>query len=221
VSLALQDVSIRLAGRVLVPPLRLTVGPGEVVAVMGPSGCGKSSLLSWLAGLDIAPLAGSGRVLVDGADLTDAPTEQRRIGLLFQDDLLYPHWTLRQNLLFALPPGPRAEREAAVERALAAAELPGLGARRPHALSGGQRARVSLMRALLARPRALLLDEPFSKLDAALRARMREHTWQAVRDAGVPALLVTHDAADVPPGAPVLALGQGMGQGQGQEAGHA
>lgn len=206
-SLVLESVSIHLAGRALVPPLDLAIAAGEVVAVMGPSGGGKSSLLSWLVGLDIHPLTGAGRVRVAGEDVTSWPTERRRIGLLFQDDLLYPHWTLRQNLLFALPQGRRADREMAVEQALAAAELSGLGARRPQALSGGQRARVSLMRALLAQPRALLLDEPFSRLDSGLRARMREHTWQALRQAGVPAVLVTHDPADVPPGARVVRLG--------------
>ncbi len=205
-SLTLHDVTIRLGGQVLVPPLRVEVAPGEVVAVMGPSGSGKSSLLSWLAGLDIAPLCGEGQVRVDGVEVSGWPTERRRVGLLFQDDLLYPHWTLRQNLLFALPKGPRAVREAAVTQALQAAELPGLGERRPHELSGGQRSRVSLMRALLAQPRALLLDEPFSKLDAALRVRMREHTWRTLASAQVPALLVTHDDADVPPGARTVRL---------------
>lgn len=209
-SLGLRAVSLRLGGRTLLPPLNTDVPAGQVLAVMGPSGSGKSTLLAWLAGLPIAPLEAEGTVLLDGEDVTGVPTERRRIGLLFQDDLLYPHWTLRQNLLFALPAGARAERESAVQAALAAAELPGLGARRPHELSGGQRARVSLMRALLARPRALLLDEPFARLDVALRDRMREHTWQALRAAGVPALLVTHDAADVPPGAPVLHLGRGL-----------
>lgn len=206
-SLVLQEVSIHLGSRVLVPPLSATVPGGAVLALMGPSGCGKSTLLAWLAGLPIAPLEGRGAVVVDGQDVSAWPTERRRIGLLFQDDLLYPHWTLRQNLLFAVPPGPKATREAAVARALDAAELPGLGARRPQELSGGQRARVSLMRALLAQPRALLLDEPFSRLDAELRARMRAHTWQALQQAGVPALLVTHDAADVPTGAPLVRIG--------------
>ncbi len=206
-SLRLSEVTLHLGGRTLLPPLTAEVAAGEVLAVMGPSGSGKSTLLAWLAGLPIAPLEAGGSVWLGGEDVTTLATEQRRIGLLFQDDLLFPHWTLRQNLLFALPAGPRAAREAAVAGALAAAELPGLGERRPHQLSGGQRARVSLMRALLAQPRALLLDEPFSRLDAALRGRMREHTWQALRAAGVPALLVTHDAADVPPGARVLRLG--------------
>jgi putative thiamine transport system ATP-binding protein len=205
-SLTLDAVCITLQGRVLVPPTTATVEPGAVLAVMGPSGSGKSSLLAWLAGLLEPPLQGEGRVRLAGREVTALPTEQRRIGLLFQDDLLFPHWTVLQNLLFALPPGPRAARLAAAHAALAEAELPGLGERRPHQLSGGQRARVSLLRALLAEPQALLLDEPFSKLDAALRERMRGFTWQALRRRGVPALLVTHDPQDLPPGAAVLQL---------------
>lgn len=206
-SLELHDVNIALGDRRLVGPLTATVGPGEVLVVMGPSGSGKSSLLAWLAGWLEPPLRGQGGVRLEGLDTTALPAERRRIGLLFQDDLLFPHWTVRQNLLFALPPGPRAAREAAVERALADAELPGLGARRPHELSGGQRARVALLRALGAEPRALLLDEPFSRLDAALRERMRAFTWQTLRARAVPAVLVTHDPQDLPPGAAVVRLG--------------
>ena len=113
---------------------------------------------------------------------------------------------MRDNLLFALPAGPRAGRLAAAEAAIAEAELPGLGGRRPSELSGGQRARVSLLRALLARPQALLLDEPFSRLDAALRQRMRDFTWRELRQRAVPAVLVTHDRADAPAGAAVVEL---------------
>jgi putative thiamine transport system ATP-binding protein len=205
-TLVLDAVQIRLHGRVLLGPLSASVAPGQVLAVMGPSGSGKSSLLAWCAGLLAPPLQAEGRLLLADQDVTALPTEQRHIGLLFQDDLLFPHWTVLQNLLFALPAGPRAQRVAAAEAALVEAELAGLGARRPDQLSGGQRARVSLQRALLARPRALLLDEPFSKLDAALRERMRAFTWQALTQRGVPALLVTHDVQDVPPGAAVVHL---------------
>jgi putative thiamine transport system ATP-binding protein len=206
VSLELLDVSVKLNGRMLVPPLSATVAPGEVLAVMGPSGSGKSSLLAHLCGLLQPPLVGSGAIRLDDRDIAALPTEHRRLGLLFQDDLLYPHWTVRENLLFALPPRPAAEREAAVAQALADAEVPGLAGARPGTLSGGQRARVALMRALLAEPRALLLDEPFSKLDAALRQRMRDVTWQTLRERGVPALLVTHDPQDLPPGAAIVEL---------------
>jgi putative thiamine transport system ATP-binding protein len=209
-TLVLDAVQIRLYdhlhGRVLLGPLSASVAPGQVLAVMGSSGSGKSSLLAWCAGLLQPPLQAEGRLLLDGQDVSALPTEQRHIGLLFQDDLLFPHWTVLQNLLFALPPGPRAQRVAAAEAALLEAELAGLGGRRPDELSGGQRARVSLQRALLARPRALLLDEPFSKLDAALRERMRNFTWHALAQRGVPALLVTHDVQDVPHGAAVVHL---------------
>ncbi|MDH4050188.1 MAG: ATP-binding cassette domain-containing protein [Rubrivivax sp.] len=205
-SLALHSVTIALHDRVLVPPLSATVADGEVLVVMGASGSGKSSLLSYLAGLLVPPLQGAGRVLLGGRDITPLPVEQRRVGLLFQDDLLFPHLSVRDNLLFALPAGRRADRLAAAEAAIAEAELPGLGDRRPSQLSGGQRARVSLLRALLADPQALLLDEPFSKLDTALRERMREFTWRELRQRAVPAVLVTHDRDDAPAGATVVEL---------------
>jgi putative thiamine transport system ATP-binding protein len=205
-SLDLHDVSIRLREQVLVPPLTASVAPGEVLVVMGASGAGKSALLAYLAGLLTPPLHGQGRVTLDGRDIGALPVEQRRVGLLFQDDLLFPHLSVRDNLLFALPAGRRAERLAAAEAAIEEAELPGLGDRRPSQLSGGQRARVSLLRALLAGPQALLLDEPFSKLDMALRERMRDFTWRELRQRAVPAVLVTHDRQDAPEGAMVVEL---------------
>ena len=150
--------------------------------------------------------AASGALRLDGADLTALPIQQRRIGLLFQDDLLFPHMSVRDNLLFALPAGERAQRTAAADAALSEAGLAGFGDRLPPGLSGGQRSRVSLLRALLAQPHALLLDEPFSKLDTALRAQMREFTFRTLRERRVPVVLVTHDAADIPPGAQVVRL---------------
>jgi putative thiamine transport system ATP-binding protein len=205
-SLDLVDIGIHLHGRVLVPSLRARVDAGRVLAVMGESGAGKSSLLAWIAGLLEPPFEASGRIVLDGEDVTDCPTERRRIGLLFQDDLLFPHMSVLDNLLFALPAGLRAPRVDRARDALARAGLAGLGARRPAQLSGGQRARVSLLRALLAEPRALLLDEPFSRLDAARRAQMREFVWAELAANAVPAVLVTHDRADVPPGAQLVEL---------------
>ncbi|OSZ73443.1 ATP-binding cassette domain-containing protein [Hydrogenophaga sp. IBVHS1] len=184
--------------RTLVEGLMLDVAPGKVLTLMGPSGCGKSSVLAAIAGtLDTQALRFEGRVQLDGRDIGALPTSQRGVGLLFQDDLLFAHMTVGENLLFAVPPGPKAERHAEVERALSEAGLAGYGARDPATLSGGQRARVALMRALLARPRALLLDEPFSRLDAALREQFRAFVFDHLRDMGIPAVLVTHDAADV------------------------
>jgi len=205
-ALELIDVNIGVAGRALVRGLSARVEPGEVLALMGPSGSGKSSLLAWIAGTLEPPFDARGGLRLDGRDIGHEPVQRRRIGLLFQDDLLFPHMTVRENLLFALPAGERAAREAAVESALAEAGLAGYGPRRPASLSGGQRARVSLLRCLLAQPRALLLDEPFSRLDTSLREQIRTFTFATLRARGVPTVLVTHDAADVPPGAACVQL---------------
>jgi putative thiamine transport system ATP-binding protein len=205
-ALELKDVSIAVQGRTLLRRLNARIGPGEVLAVMGASGSGKSSLLAWIAGTLEGPFAVSGEVRLDGRHLTPLPVRERRVGLLFQDDLLFPHMSVRDNLLFALPAGARTQRIAAADAALSEAGLEGFGPRLPSSLSGGQRSRVSLLRALLAQPQALLLDEPFSKLDAALRAQMREFTFSTLRHRGVPTVLVTHDEADVPPGAPRVSL---------------
>jgi putative thiamine transport system ATP-binding protein len=205
-ALELHKVTIGVAGRALLRDLSARVAPGDVLAVMGASGSGKSSLLAWIAGTLEAPFEASGELRLDGAKLAGTPIQQRRIGLLFQDDLLFPHMSVRDNLLFALPAGDRARRSAATEIALKEAGLEGFGDRLPSSLSGGQRSRVSLLRALLAEPRALLLDEPFSKLDTALRAQMREFTFNTLRERRVPVVLVTHDEADIPPGAHVVRL---------------
>ncbi len=207
-ALELVDLALSLPQRPLIAGLQARVEPGEVLTLMGESGCGKSSLLAYLAGSLQPPLHATGAVRLDGREIGALPIEQRRIGLLFQDDLLFPHMTVQQNLLFATPPGSRASRQARTEAALAEAGLAGFGDRLPHTLSGGQRARVSLLRALLAEPRAVLLDEPFSRLDAALRAQMREFVWQRLKSAQVCAVLVTHDVADVPPGGKLIDLGR-------------
>jgi putative thiamine transport system ATP-binding protein len=205
-ALELHKITISVGGRALLRDLGARIAPGDVLAVMGASGSGKSSLLAWIAGTLGAPFEASGELRLDGANLAATPIQQRRIGLLFQDDLLFPHMSVRDNLLFALPAGDRAQRVAAADAALADAGLAGFGERLPSSLSGGQRSRVSLLRALLAQPRALLLDEPFSKLDSALRAQMREFTFNTLRERRVPVVLVTHDAADIPPGAQVVNL---------------
>jgi putative thiamine transport system ATP-binding protein len=208
--LEVEAAAIDLAGRRLLGPISLSVPGGEVVTVMGPSGSGKSSLLAFLTGTLPPSFTAHGRVLVDGVDVTAEPPEARRIGILFQDDLLFPHLSVADNLAFGLPPGlGRHQRRQRVEAALTEAELDGLGARDPATLSGGQRARVALMRTLLAEPRALLLDEPFSKLDAALRGRLRRFVFGHARARGLPILLVTHDPEDAQAaGGPILELGR-------------
>ena len=185
------------------------VAPGEVVTVMGPSGCGKSSLLSWLCGTLEPAFEACGRILLDGVEVQGTPPERRRIGILFQDDLLFPHLSVGENLAFALPSSVqgRRERRTRVEAALREADLAGFARRDPATLSGGQRARVALMRTLLAEPRALLLDEPFGKLDSQLRQRVRRFVLDHARESGLPSLLVTHDPADADAaGGPVIGL---------------
>ena len=164
---------------------------------MGPSGCGKSSLLAAIAGLPLSGLHANIEVSLQGQRVDQLPTSQRHIGLLFQDDLLFAHMSVRQNLLFAVPPGTAAEREAQADAALKEMGFQSMADRSPLTLSGGQRARVSLMRTLLAKPQALLLDEPFSKLDVALREQFRQFVFEHVRRLQLPTLLVTHDAADI------------------------
>jgi putative thiamine transport system ATP-binding protein len=197
VTLEVQLRELRVAGRTLLRDLRLVVPGGSVHTLMGDSGCGKSSLLAALCGTAAPQVAFDGEIRLQGRRVEQLPPRQRSIAILFQDDLLFAHMTVRENLLFAVPPGPRSAREAAVAQALQDLELPALADADPATLSGGQRSRVALMRALLARPAAVLLDEPFARLDAGLRQRMREFTFGTIAARGIAALLVTHDAADV------------------------
>ncbi|MFQ2124697.1 ATP-binding cassette domain-containing protein [Aeromonas jandaei] len=180
----------------------LQVAPGEVLTLMGPSGCGKSSLLAALAGV----LPASGPIRLEGdatlgeRRLTHLPPQARHIGMLFQDDLLFDHLTVAENLMFGMPAsvkGHRARREKAVAT-LAQVDLTSQADKLPGALSGGQKARVSLLRALLAEPEALLLDEPFSRLDKPLRAAFRELVFAQIKALAIPAILVTHDEEDAP-----------------------
>lgn len=208
-ALSLEKVSISIAGHPLVAPFSLTVAKGEIVTLMGASGSGKSTLLSFIAGDLELPFTASGSVCLDGVPLDGLPPEKRRIGRLFQDDLLFPHLTVAENLLFGVPRGPRPDRQEKVEAALAEAELAGFDDRPPNTLSGGQRARVSLMRALLAEPHAMLLDEPFDGLDAALRQTMRDFVFEHIAARRIPCLMVTHDMADVPANGRLLLLKNG------------
>lgn len=175
--------------------LDITIAPGEALTLMGPSGIGKSTILAAITGTLDPAFTLTGRILLNGRDVTHLPTEERHIGILFQDELLFPHLSVGGNLAFGLPAGikNRAER---IETALSEVQLDGFATRDPATLSGGQKARVALMRMLLSAPKALLLDEPFSRLDAALRAQTRDLVFAMARDRGLPTLLVTHDAED-------------------------
>lgn len=204
--LKLEGLTITLDDRRLVA-LTLTIRGGEVATIMGASGAGKSTALAAITGTLPKNFSRTGLIFLNNLDISDIPTRSRGVGLLFQDPVLFPHLSVGGNLAFALPATvkTRAARRDRVEAALASAGLAGLADRDPATLSGGQKARVALLRTLLAEPKALLLDEPFSRLDADLRAQIRAFTFDRARAAGIPTLLVTHDVEDArAAGGPVL-----------------
>lgn len=177
--------------------VEIDVAAGEVLAVMGPSGAGKTTLLDALAGLTRMT---AGRIVLDGRVLADerthTPPPLRGVGLLGQEALLFPHMTAAENIAFAVRSAGRERREARedAESWMGRIGLADLGGRRVHQLSGGQRQRVALARALAARPRLLLLDEPFSSLDVEAAAQLREVVREQLR--GTTAIVVSHSAAD-------------------------
>lgn len=204
--LRLEKIRIALADRALLA-VDATIAPGEALTVMGPSGSGKSTLLAYMAGFLDPAFSASGGVWLGERNLLNLPAEKRGIGLLFQDPLLFPHLSVGGNLRFGLPPDV-TDKSRQVAQALAQVGLAGFENRDPATLSGGQQSRVALMRLLLSKPQAVLLDEPFSKLDTALRQEMRTLVFSQLREAGLPALLVTHDHADAnATGGQVIELG--------------
>ncbi|MCP3441232.1 ABC transporter ATP-binding protein [Bradyrhizobium sp. CCGUVB14] len=175
-----------------VDDVSLDIRRGELVCLLGPSGCGKTTTLRMLAGF-IAPTGGE--ILIDGQDVTRLPAYRRDIGIVFQNYALFPHMTVAKNVEYGLINiGMRkAERLARVQEILRRVELQHLADRYPRALSGGQQQRVALGRALALQPKVLLLDEPFSNLDAQLRVRLREDLHDLIRSLNMTTLFVTHD----------------------------
>lgn len=206
-SLDLHIDELRIGSHTLVRGLRLQVPPGAIHTVMGPSGSGKSSLLGAVVGTLAPDMVFRGSVHLQGRRIDTLPCEQRAVGILFQDDLLFAHMNVFENLLFGVPAGPAQDRRQLVLQGLRDLEMEAFATADPATLSGGQRARVALMRALLAQPRALLLDEPFSKLDADLRVRVRDFVFTLVRKRSIPVLMVSHDAQDIADPAHVTRLG--------------
>jgi len=201
-TLRLDGYEVRL-GEAPLAALHGAVAPGEVLSVMGPSGAGKSSLLLGIAGLLAPPFRVLGRVFLGGEEITHLAAERRGTGLMFQDALLFPHMSVLGNVMFAVPRRGadgrrrgRAARRAAALGHLARVEMEALADRDPATLSGGQRSRVALARTLAGEPRALLLDEPFSALDQALRAQTRAIVFALAREDGLPVVMVSHDPAD-------------------------
>ncbi|MUK42933.1 ATP-binding cassette domain-containing protein [Aliivibrio fischeri] len=204
--LYLENLAIhKTGGEALFTSLNMRVKKGEILTLMGPSGCGKSTLLDVIAGHLSDEFSYSGNLTLDSADLTKLPAHKRNVGILFQDDLLFPHLTVWENLAFALPNAIKGnDRKTQAMQALEHISLTKLANSFPAQISGGQRARISLTRMLLAKPKVALLDEPFSKLDKDLRIKFRDWVVEQLKEANIPALMVTHDKEDVPQGSRVL-----------------
>jgi iron(III) transport system ATP-binding protein len=193
--LCMEDISHDFGSLRAVDRVSLDVQPGEVVCLLGPSGCGKSTLLRIAASLEELQ---QGRVFINGEDMRApsgrlVPPERRNVGLMFQDSALFPHLSVLDNVTFGLDKLPARQRR---ERAMELLDTLGMGdcaERYPHMLSGGQQQRVALARALAPGPGLMLLDEPFSALDARLRDRIRDDTLHLLKKAGAGTLLVTHD----------------------------
>ncbi len=193
--LSFQGLTKRYGNALALDDLSLGIERGECLVLLGPSGCGKTTILNLVAGF-LAP--DSGRIMLDGMDITAQPPHQRDMGMVFQDYALFPHMTLRDNVAFGLRMRgvPRPERHARSEAALDAVGLAGFDGRWPGQLSGGQRQRVALARALVIRPRLLLFDEPLSNLDALLRDQLRTDIRCVLDSAGITAIFVTHDQSE-------------------------
>ena len=196
-SLRLTGIRHAYGGREVIRGVDLHVRPGEILCLLGPSGDGKTTLLRLVAGLE--PLQ-AGRIELGGVAVAEpgreVPPEQRHVGFVFQDYALFPHLTVAENVAFGLNRVARGERSWAVTEALARVGLETSARAYPHMLSGGQQQRVALARALAPRPQVVLLDEAFASLDARLREQVRDDTLHVLQAAGIPAVIVTHDAEE-------------------------
>ncbi len=221
-SLQIKNLTINRSNQPFIGPFELQVEEGEILTIMGPSGCGKSTLLNAIAGHLSSDFSVVGEITLNSTvlqksinpSISPAPqgkkhkpinlaAHQRGVGILFQDDLLFSHLNIWENLALALPKEVK-NRQQRCHEALESIGLINLAGVHPEQVSGGQRARISVIRALLAKPSALLLDEPFSKLDKALRSSFREFVYQQVRRANIPVILVTHDEDDIPANGPIF-----------------
>lgn len=192
-SLHVQSVDVSFGPTTVLDGVSIELGSGEVVALLGPSGSGKSTLLRVIAGIVVPD---RGRVVIGGVDVTGTPTARRGVGMVFQDNQLFPHLSVGDNVAFGprIAGVPRAAREATAHEWLERVGLPGFAARQVTDLSGGEAKRVALARTLAASPGVVLLDEPLTGLDRKLHDRLAADLAALLRAAEVTALLVTHDA---------------------------
>ncbi len=186
--LEIQAIEKRWSHDVTVGPITLDIARGEILALLGPSGSGKTTMLRLLAGFETAD---AGRIAVANEDVTAVPPARRRFGMVFQHYALFPHLDVGDNVGFGLPKSP--DRDARITAALGLVDLAGFARRKVHELSGGQQQRVSLARALAPEPRVLMLDEPLSNLDPALRERTRHELREVIKRVGITTVFVTHE----------------------------
>jgi len=195
----------------------IDVKKGELLVITGPSGIGKSTLLHWLLGNIPQHVAIKGQIMLSGINITHLAIEQRRVGLLMQDVYLFPHLNVQDNICFALPKNPqlsskkpqrssKKQRRAAAMNMLEQINLVHLGIRYPQNLSGGERSRVGLIRALANQPQVMLLDEPFAALDPRTREQMGAWAFQQLTEQNIPSVMVSHDVEDIPASAKRLCL---------------
>ena len=183
--------------KIFIQDLNLKIKNGEILCIFGASGVGKSSLINIIAGIYEDDLLFEGEIILNGKKLNQIPTEKRKIGLLLQDGTLFPHLTVEQNILFGMDKKlTYKEKSLLISNNLKKSNMMGFEDRYPHTLSGGQKARVACLRAILSGPEALLLDEPFSSLDPDQRNSFREFVVNNIKENKIACLLVTHDEND-------------------------
>ena len=192
-----QDITKRFGDVTALNGVSFDLAPGQILSLLGPSGCGKTTVLRLIAGFE-SP--NQGAVLLRGETVASGtihvPPERRRVGMLFQEYALFPHLTVAQNVAFGLHRLPSGEKHSKLRRAVELVRLEGLEGRYPHELSGGQQQRVALARTLAPQPVVVLLDEPFSNVDASLRAQMRSEVEAILRDGQISTVFVTHDSEE-------------------------
>ena len=194
-SLEIRNLQLFREGHLLLQ-LNEQIEGGDILTIMGPSGSGKSSLLNWMTGTLPSGLSATGEVWLHGQNISHLPAHLRHIGVLYQDALLFSHLSVAGNIAFAMPKGNKKQRFGQITDALEQVGLAGMENRHPDSLSGGQQARVALLRTLLSQPKAILLDEPFSKLDSQLRAEIQQLVFSQIRQHKLPTIMVTHDHSD-------------------------
>ncbi|QPB42259.1 ABC transporter ATP-binding protein [Rodentibacter haemolyticus] len=207
-SLQIYALNVHYGSQPILQQLDLTMQENEILCLLGASGCGKTTLLKAIAGLQ--PIT-NGRILLNGKDLTSIPTENRQIGLIFQDYALFPHLSVQENIAFGLNGKTPAEKQQIVNEMAELVRLNRLLDRYPHELSGGQQQRVAIARALACKPHLLLLDEPFSNIDSQVRQKMIREIKAILKQQNVPAIFVTHSKEEAFAFADKLAL---MAQGK-------